>query len=63
MLPKSRIISVLLLGLGVALIDAVNYRDVQVVQAVSLLIAAVYVVVNLLADLVSIAANPKLRSN
>ena len=50
-------------GLGVALIDAVNYRDVQVVQAVSLLIAAVYVVVNLLADLVSIAANPKLRSN
>ena len=50
-------------GLGVVLIDAVNYRDVQVVQAVSLLIAAVYVVVNLLADLVSIAANPKLRSN
>ena len=50
-------------GLGVALIDAVNYRDVQVVQAVSLLIAAVYVVVNLLADLVSLAANPKLRSN
>lgn len=50
-------------GLGVALIDAVNYRDVQVVQAVSLLIAAVYVVVNLLADLVSISANPKLRSN
>lgn len=50
-------------GLGVALIDAVNYRDVQVVQAVSLLIAAVYVVVNLLADLVSISANPKLRIN
>ena len=50
-------------GLGVALIDAVNYRDVQVVQAVSLLIAAVYVAVNLLADLVSLAANPKLRSN
>lgn len=50
-------------GLGVALIDAVNYRDVQVVQAVSLLIAAVYVVVNLLADIVGILANPKLRSN
>ena len=49
-------------GLGVALIDAVNYRDVQVVQAVSLLIAAVYVVVNLIADIVSITANPKLRS-
>ena len=50
-------------GLGVALIDAVNYRDVQVVQAVSLLIAVVYVVVNLIADIVSIMANPKLRSN
>lgn len=50
-------------GLGVALIDAVNYRDVQVVQAVSLLIAAVYVVVNLIADVVSILANPKLRKN
>lgn len=50
-------------GLGVALIDAVNYRDVQVVQAVSLLIAAVYVVVNLLADIIGILANPKLRSN
>lgn len=50
-------------GLGVAMIDAVNYRDVQVVQAVTLLIAAVYVVVNLLADVVSIMANPKLRSN
>ena len=50
-------------GLGVAMIDAVNYRDVQVVQAVTLLIAAVYVIVNLLADVVSILANPKLRSN
>ena len=50
-------------GLGVAMIDAVNYRDVQVVQAVTLLIAAVYVVVNLLADVIGIMANPKLRSN
>ena len=50
-------------GLGVAMIDAVNYRDVQVVQAVSLLIAAVYVVVNLIADIVGIMANPKLRTN
>lgn len=50
-------------GLGVVLIDAVNYRDVQVVQAVSLLIAVVYVVVNLLADIVGILANPKLRSS
>ncbi len=49
-------------GLGQALIDAVNYRDVQVVQAISMLVAAVYVVVNLAADVVGILTNPKLRS-
>lgn len=49
-------------GLGQALIDAVTYRDVQVVQAISMLVAAVYVVVNLAADVVGILTNPKLRS-
>ncbi|PXA76686.1 ABC transporter permease [Auritidibacter sp. NML100628] len=49
-------------GLGQALIDAVTYRDVQVVQAISLLIAVVYVLVNLIADIIGILANPKLRS-
>ena len=44
------------------MIDAVNYRDVQVVQAISMLVAAVYVVVNLAADIVGILTNPKLRS-
>jgi peptide/nickel transport system permease protein len=49
-------------GLGQALIDAVNYRDVQVVQAVTMIVAIIYVVVNLLADIVGILANPKLRT-
>jgi peptide/nickel transport system permease protein len=49
-------------GIGQALIDAVNKRDVQVVQAITLLIATVYIVVNLLADVVGILANPKLRT-
>jgi peptide/nickel transport system permease protein len=49
-------------GIGQALIDAVTKRDVQVVQAVTLLIAAVYIVVNLLADVVGILADPKLRT-
>lgn len=48
-------------GVGQALIDAVTYRDVQVVQAISMIIAVVYVIVNLLADVVGILANPKLR--
>ncbi|GAA4283479.1 ABC transporter permease [Brevibacterium daeguense] len=49
-------------GLGQALIDAVSYRDVQVVQAVTMIIAVIYVIVNLLADIVGILANPKLRT-
>lgn len=49
-------------GLGQELISAVNYRDVMVVVAITMIIAAVYVVVNLLADIVGILANPKLRT-
>ncbi|CAM00324.1 oligopeptide/dipeptide ABC transporter, permease protein [Saccharopolyspora erythraea NRRL 2338] len=49
-------------GIGFALVDAVNNRDLPVVQTLALAIAAVYIVVNLLADLVSLAANPKVRS-
>ncbi|MBB2997025.1 ABC transporter permease [Paeniglutamicibacter cryotolerans] len=49
-------------GVGQALVDAVTNRDVQVVQALSILIAAAYIVVNLLADLVGIMTNPKLRT-
>ncbi|WP_278856515.1 ABC transporter permease [Kocuria palustris] len=49
-------------GIGQAMVDAVNNRDVQVVQTISLLIAAFYVVVNLLADVVGILANPKQRT-
>jgi peptide/nickel transport system permease protein len=49
-------------GVGFALVDAVNNRDLPVIQALSLLIAAVYIGVNLLADLVSLATNPKVRT-
>ncbi|WP_198410862.1 ABC transporter permease [Microbacterium halophytorum] len=49
-------------GLGQALIEAVNYRDVMVVVSITMIVAAVYVVVNLLADIVGILANPKLRT-
>ncbi|KMK71829.1 peptide ABC transporter permease, partial [Kocuria rhizophila] len=49
-------------GLGQAMVDAVNNRDVQVVQALSMIIAAFYVVVNLIADIIGILANPKLRT-
>lgn len=47
-------------GIGQTMIDAVRSRDVPVIQACALVFAATYVVVNLLADAVSIATNPKL---
>jgi peptide/nickel transport system permease protein len=47
-------------GIGQTMIDAVRTRDIPVVQACALIFAATYIVVNLLADAVSIATNPKL---
>jgi peptide/nickel transport system permease protein len=49
-------------GIGGALVDAVGNRDVPVVQALTVIIAAVYVVVNLLADIVTIMVTPRLRT-
>ena len=49
-------------GIGFALVDAVNNRDLPIVQTLALLIAAVYIVVNLIADVVTLAANPKTRT-
>ncbi len=49
-------------GIGGALVDAVANRDVPVVQAVVLLIAALYVLVNLAADVVTILVTPRLRT-
>jgi peptide/nickel transport system permease protein len=49
-------------GIGGALVDAVGNRDVPVVQALTIIIAGVYVVVNLLADIVTILVTPRLRT-
>lgn len=48
-------------GLGGALVDAVANRDVPVVQAITLLMAATYVTLNLLADLGTLLVTPRLR--
>lgn len=47
-------------GLGQLLVDSVAKRDVTVVQASCLVFAAVYILLNLLADVLSIATNPRL---
>src|SRR5579859_7602575 len=49
-------------GIGASLVDAVGNRDVPTVQALTIIIAAVYVVVNLVADLVTIMVTPRLRT-
>ena len=48
-------------GMGQYLVDHVSKRDVPVVQACGLIFAAVYIGLNLVADIVSILANPRLR--
>ena len=48
-------------GMGQYLVDHVAKRDVPVVQACGLIFAAVYIGLNLIADIVSILANPRLR--
>lgn len=48
-------------GMGQFLVDHVSKRDIPVVQACGLIFAAVYIGLNMVADIVSIVANPRLR--
>lgn len=47
-------------GLGQLMVDSVAKRDIPVVQAASLMFAATYILLNLLADIIAIASNPRL---
>ena len=47
-------------GIGQLMVDSVSSRDMPVVQACALIFAGTYILLNLLADIVSIAANPRL---
>jgi peptide/nickel transport system permease protein len=49
-------------GLGRLMISAISDRDLALVQAIALIVAAVYVLVNLLAELLTLVANPRLRT-
>jgi peptide/nickel transport system permease protein len=48
-------------GLGQLLVDSVTKRDIPVVQASGLIFASVYITLNLLADVLSILTNPRMR--
>lgn len=47
-------------GLGQLLVDSVSKRDIPVVQATSMIFAAAYILLNLTADVLAIASNPRL---
>jgi peptide/nickel transport system permease protein len=49
-------------GLGRLMIGAISDRDLALVQAIALIVATVYVLVNLSADLLTLLANPRLRT-
>lgn len=49
-------------GLGSGLIEAVRNRDVFLVQALTLLLAAIYIVGNLIADVLVVLVTPRLRT-
>ncbi|QKK26146.1 ABC transporter permease [Rhizobium hidalgonense] len=48
-------------GMGQYMVDAVTVRDMPVVQACGLIFAAVYIFLNMTADILAIIANPRLR--
>ena len=47
-------------GIGQLMVDAVSNRDLPVVQGCALVFAATYILLNLLADIVTIISNPRL---
>jgi peptide/nickel transport system permease protein len=49
-------------GIGSQLVTAVTNRDIPTVQALVMIIGAVYVIVNLVADLLTIVVTPRLRT-
>lgn len=49
-------------GLGRVLVDAVRFHDVPVIEAAALILSAVYILANLLADLSLALLDPRLRA-
>lgn len=47
-------------GIGQTMVDAVRNRDIPVIQACALIFAVTYIVLNLVADVISIVSNPRL---
>ncbi len=49
-------------GIGTLAVNAIQDRDLPIVQAIALVLAGCYLIINLLADLLTLALNPRLRT-
>ncbi len=49
-------------GIGTLMINGISDRDLQLVQGIAIILAAIYVFVNLLADIATLLLNPRLRT-
>jgi peptide/nickel transport system permease protein len=49
-------------GIGTYLVNAVAARDVTEVQAAAIILAALYIVINIVADLIVVLLVPRLRT-
>ena len=47
-------------GVGKLMVDSVSSRDIPTVQACTLVFAATYILLNLIADIIGIVTNPRL---
>ena len=49
-------------GLGRLVIESISNRDLPVVQALAIILASIYVGINLIADLMTLMLNPRLKT-
>ena len=49
-------------GLGRLVIESISNRDLPVVQALAIILASIYVSINLIADLLTLMLNPRLKT-
>ena len=49
-------------GLGRLVIESISNRDLPTVQALAIILASIYVSINLIADLLTLTLNPRLKS-
>ena len=49
-------------GIGKLMVNGIGDRDMPLIQAIAIILAAVYIAVNLIADLLTLVLNPRLRT-